>query len=174
MAFFPINMREFRSFRLLKQTKKLAKQLEIEDGSTMYVMCDSLHPHERIEMRQQFEHAHGLSLVFLPKNVSRNLLRGSEWSELRNLLDGHVVQIFNQSGDALTEKQLQFIVNYKKFSLRFLLWRRQIYRAQRLRQSFGSSNTANVSNVMLAAQVAQKVNSLTIMPFLTGHGNVLA
>jgi len=170
MAFFSINTRELRSFRLLKRTKNFAEHLMTDEGSTLYLMCDSLHPHERIEMRERFVAEHGLDLVFLPKNVSQNLLRGPEWIEFRNLFKGQVVEVSSKSGEALTENQLRFVSNYNKFSLRFLLWRRQIYRAQRLKRSFEAS--ANVVNsTVVAAQLMQKTKVLTMLPLLMGHGN---
>jgi hypothetical protein len=173
MALFPVNTRELRSFRLLQRTGTFTERLTTEGGSTLYAMCDSLHPRERVEMRARFVHEQNLCLTFLPKNVPQNLLNRSEWKELRNLLQGHVVEISEKSGGDLTEEQLRFILSYGKFSPRLLIWRRQLYRAQRLREFLEDSAERRVGPKLPAAQLTQVLRTLTNIPFLVGRGNVI-
>jgi hypothetical protein len=173
MALFPVNTRELRSFRLLQRTGIFTERLTSENSSTLYAMCDSLHPRERIEMRGRFVHEQGLQLTFLSKNVTQNLLNRSEWKELRHLLQGHVVEINNKSGGELTEDQLRFIVNHVKFSPRLLLWRRQMYRAQRLRNFLADSDDRRMGPKLPASQLSQILRSTTLIPFLVGRGNAL-
>jgi hypothetical protein len=173
MALFPVNTRELRSFRLLQRTGIFTERLTTETGSTLYAMCDSLHPRERIEMRGRFVHEQGLRLAFLSKNVSQNLLSRSEMKEFRHLLQGHVVEIADKAGGDLTEDQLRFILSYGKFSPRLLIWRRQLYRAQRLRDFLEGGPERRVGPKLPAAHISQLLSTITTMPFLVGRGNVL-
>jgi len=136
-------------------------------------MCSSLNPQERVEMRGTFVHAQGLQLTFLPKNVSQNLLRSRAWKDLKGLFQGHVVEIRTKSGNALTEEQLRFIMDFGKFSTRLLVWRRQPYRAQRLREFLVEPSTRRIGPKLPASQLSQLLSSVTMVPFLVARGNVV-
>jgi hypothetical protein len=173
MALFPVNTRELRSFRLLQRTAIFTERLTSENGSTLYAMCDSLHPRERLDMRGRLVHEQRLRLAFLSKNVPQNLLKRQEWKRLRHLLQGNVVEITDQSGGELTEEQLRFIMSQTKFSPRLLLWRRQMYRAQRLRDFLEDVEQRRIGPKLPASQLSQVVQTVTLMPFLVGRGNTL-
>jgi len=73
----------------------------------------------------------------------------------------------------LTEEQLRFIMSQTKFSPRLLLWRRQMYRAQRLRDFLEDVEQRRIGPKLPASQIPQVVQTVTLIPFLVGRGNTL-
>jgi hypothetical protein len=119
MASFQINSREIRSFKLYKQTLELRTFFEEKNRNGIFMMCDSLHPTERILMRADLA-KNNLKINIVPKNITKFLFKTKETNNIKNLLSGSVVLIRDTNNNALTEEQIKFLFKQEKMSIRFL------------------------------------------------------
>ena len=119
MTTINLDTRELKSFRLLNKTNELSKVFKDENTFGLFMMCDSIQPLERIELREYFK-GHDIDIIYLSKQVSLGLFTKKNMKELKNLLQGGVVYIKSKTGAPLSEDTIKMLLNLKKFSIRFL------------------------------------------------------
>ncbi len=165
MASFQINSREIRSFKLYKQTLELRTFFEEKNRNGIFMMCDSLHPTERILMRADLA-KNNLKINIVPKNITKFLFKTKETNNIKNLLSGSVVLIRDTNNNALTEEQIKFLFKQEKMSIRFLFWNHQIYRGSVLEKYISLKSDEKDKKVALITLTKPINNLLNVyLPF---------
>lgn len=133
MTTINLDTRELKSFRLLNKTNIVSKLFKDENTFGLFMMCDSIQPLERIELREKFKE-HNLEIIYLSKQVSLGLFSKKNMKEVKNLLQGGVVYIKSTTGAPINEETIKMLLNLNKFSIRFLYWNNELYTKEKVEE----------------------------------------
>jgi len=161
MTTINLDTRELKSFRLLNKTNLLSKVFKDENTFGLFMMCDSIQPLERIELREYFK-GHDIDIIYLSKQVSLGLFAKKNMKEIKNLLQGGVVYIKSKTGAPLSEDTIKMLLNLKKFSIRFLYWNNSIYTKERV-EEFLNAEDLKKDKKYLVGMMSQGPFMLTLL-----------
>lgn len=164
MAFFNINNREIRSFKLYKQTADMNSFFLNKNQNGLFMMCDSLHPKDRIQMRGDLAQ-YDLKIKIIPKNIIHFLFENDK-KEIQNLLKGNVVLVTTNNEKNFEENHFKYLLKQEKMSIRFLLWNGVIYRENKIKDFINSLNVEKHKSSVLT-RINKPANILinNILPY---------
>jgi hypothetical protein len=117
------NTRELKSLRLFKNSKNLELLFQEKNTCGLIVSCASLHPKERIQTQENFLEKE-LKITKISNKLIQFLCKKDTLAPLNNLLQGALYLVQDTKKDSaflLNNENLNNILNYKAFRLRFLL-----------------------------------------------------
>ena len=148
MTALAFDFRELKNFRLQYNINKSV--LQDVKHQVLIIGCDSLHPKERIVLRDQIS-KENLKLNFILKRTSRLFFKDSKLNALKNLFEGNIIYIKNTKQDQISIDNLKFIFNNNKFSLRLLISNNQLYRNNKVKNLvlFEKKNTVYILKILM-------------------------
>lgn len=123
------NTRELKSLRLIKNSKDLEDLFQEKNSCGLIVSCAGLHSKERIQTQDQFLEKN-LKITKISNKLMRFLCANNTLNTLNNVLHGSLflIQDVSSKSSVLNNENLNIILNYKTFKIRFLFWNQNLYR----------------------------------------------
>ena len=148
MATAAFDFRELKNFRLQHNITK--NVLQDVNHQVVIIGCDSLHPKERIVLRDQISREN-LKLNFVLKRTSRLFFNNSKLNPLKNLFEGNIIYIKNTSQPQISINNLKFLLNNNKFTVRLLISNNQLYRSIKIKNLvlFEQKNTLYILKILM-------------------------
>ena len=130
MSNFFIDTRELRSFRFKYHTGEINLILKNKTLNVGICVTNSFTPNERQDWRQNTINKE-LIITAIPNQIGRFLFNDKDklWSNVRNLLKGQIYLIKSKPNKVLQFEVLKQFLSLKKFYLRLLFSKDQLYRA---------------------------------------------
>lgn len=163
MRLFKIDGREIRSFKLQQQLLKLRQFFDKPNAFGVFMMNELLQPEDRTSKRTPYN-MYNIKVEKLPKKVGRYLTQHKEWEGVAKLLSGNVFFIQHaETTQKLSRETLKFLLNTEKYSLRFLFWNQNFYRARIMQNSLNVALTDDLSPDL---KMAYQMLRVSANPFL--------
>ena len=130
-AFFALDTRELRSFKLRYNLQKYNNLLNNTDIVTLFFVADSLYPEERSRLTEYFLNQK-IKVSLVPKKITRTLLAIKEEPTTLNLLKGQMFLVQISKEHFLNSELLRSLLISNKFFLRLVIFEKKLYRKKRI------------------------------------------
>jgi hypothetical protein len=137
MSSLKIQSRELKSFKINNQINKIRSFFEKPNSFGIFAMYDSLHPNERILLRDSLN-KRNLKITCIPKNISKIMFKAELLKGLKNLIQNNIILITDINNNTINDDNIRFILSDNKFSVRFIFSNNQIYRVNKIKTYLSS------------------------------------
>ena len=129
MSKFFLDTRELRSFRLKYHTSELNSILKSKTSTVGICVTNSFYPKDRQLWRENSLDKE-VNITAIPNQVGRFLFNDKEklWHNVRNLFKGQIFLVKSNTNKNLSISTLKQFLSLKKFYLRILFSKDQLYR----------------------------------------------
>jgi len=141
------NTRELKSLLLLNNIKKLRFFLDNANTCGIFITSPTLHPSARIETHEKFL-VNNLKITKISHKLIKIIFKTEDKALLHNLLSGSVYLIEDNLNNLLSKDNLNLILSYKKFTMRFLYLNQHMYRSEEVLTLLQNINAPNLKSIL--------------------------
>lgn len=145
-----MDTRELRSFRFKYHTTEIKTILTNKNSTVGICVTDSFHPKDRQLWRENVI-TKDLIITAIPNQTGRFLFNDKDkiWKNVRNLFQGQIYLVKSKSHNNISIPLLQQFLATKKFYLRLLFVKDQLYRADAINKQIAVKLTEQAALIKL-------------------------